>query len=149
MYDETPPLTDEDRQHLSYLAYGHFVIGGLTLICGAFPFIHLAVGIGIVSGRMGGRADPAGFIFIVVAVFLITMFWSFAGLVIYAGKCMRAQRRRTLCFVVAVCACVFLNPFGLVLGIFSIIVLMRPSVKAAFEANDRGAAASAVAPISF
>lgn len=148
MTDEAP-LSLEDRQHLLYLSYGHFVVGGLTTICGAFPLIHLAVGIGMVTGRMGSRPEPMGFMFIVVAVTLIGMFWGIAGLLIYAGRCLRDHRRRTLCFAVAILACVFLQPFGLLLGILSIIVLSRPSVRAAFEATDRLAAASASQPASF
>lgn len=52
-----------------------------------------------------------------------------------------ACRRRTSCVVTAVVGCVFFQPIGLVLGVLTILVLMRPSVVAAFERNAPGAAA--------
>ena len=138
-------LTAEDVNHLKMLAYGHYALGGLTVLCGFFPFIHLAVGIGMVSGEMGGRPEPMGFFFMAIATALIAFFWATAGLTIYAGRCLREQRRRTLCFVVAIVQCAFFQPLGMVLGIFSIIVLLRPSVRKAFERADAGTAA----PTSF
>ncbi|MCB9593245.1 MAG: hypothetical protein H6719_10985 [Sandaracinaceae bacterium] len=131
--ESAPDLTADDVQQLKLLSWGHFILGGLTVLCGFFPFIHLAVGIGMVSGEMGGRPEPAGWIFVAVASALIAFFWATAGLTIYAGRCLREQRKRTLCFAVAILQCVFFQPIGLVLGVFSIIVLIRPSVKAAFE----------------
>jgi hypothetical protein len=38
------------------------------------------------------------------------------------------------CFVVAAIECIFM-PFGTVLGVFTIIVLSRPSVKALFQSE--------------
>ena len=137
--DAANELTNEDIQHLRWLAIGHYVLGGLTVLCGFFPFIHLTVGIGLLTGQMGaddpGQPELVGAMFVGIATLMIAMFWISAGLTIYAGRCLVARRRRTLCFVVAVLSCVFLQPIGLVLGIFSIIVLNRPSVKAAFDAD--------------
>ncbi len=132
-----PQLTSDDIDHLRWLSIGHYIVGGLSVVCGFFPFIHLSVGIGMLSGQLSGSNPPAdaqfvGALFIGIASVMIAMFWITAGLLIYAGRCYVARRKRTLCFVVAVLACVFFQPIGLVLGILSIIVLNRPSVKAAF-----------------
>jgi hypothetical protein len=37
--------------------------------------------------------------------------------------------------IVAACIACLQQPFGTILGVFSIIVLMRPSVKTAFQRN--------------
>jgi hypothetical protein len=39
-----------DAEHLRLLSIFHYVVGGLSALCACFPFIHLAIGIGIVSG---------------------------------------------------------------------------------------------------
>lgn len=146
---ESDELTPQDHDHLRMLAMGHYVVGALTSLCGFFPIIHLVVGIGLVTGGFGeGRGQPPppamGAFFIVAALGMMGMFWGLAALLIVAGRNLRACRRRTFCFVTAVVACVFLQPFGLVLGILTIIVLARPSVRAAFERT-----AAAPSPIQF
>jgi disulfide bond formation protein DsbB len=50
----------------------------------------------------------------------------------YAGRCLAQRRRYLLCMVVAGIACIFM-PFGTALGVFTLVVLSRPAVKAAFE----------------
>ena len=130
-------LTEEDRNHLDWLAWGHYAVGGLSLLCGFFPIIHLTVGIGMLTGRMGqGTPTPMGAIFVAVALVIMGMFWGIAALIIYAGRCLRARTKRTLVFVVAVLQAAFFQPFGLVTGILTIIVLSRPAVKAAFDEDD-------------
>ena len=51
-----------------------------------------------------------------------------------AGLFLSRRTRYTYCLVVAGLACMFM-PFGTVLGVFTIIVLVRPSVKAMFEGD--------------
>jgi len=47
-----------------------------------------------------------------------------------------AKKRHLFCLVMAGLMCVLCNPLGTVLGIFTIVVLMRPSVKALFGVED-------------
>ena len=54
-----------------------------------------------------------------------------AGFVAYAGRCLSQQRRYLLCMIVAGLACLF-TPIGTILGVFTLVVLLRPQVKAAF-----------------
>ena len=48
-----------------------------------------------------------------------------------AGRYLSQQRHYTFCLVMAAVACMFM-PFGTVLGVFTIIVLVRESVKELF-----------------
>lgn len=50
---------------------------------------------------------------------------------ILAGRALAQRRRYTFCLVIAGVACMFM-PFGTVLGVFTIIVLLRDSVKELF-----------------
>jgi len=55
-----------------------------------------------------------------------------AGMVLFAGRCLSRRKNHLLCLIVAGVSCLFV-PMGTVLGVFSIIVLMRPSVKELFH----------------
>jgi hypothetical protein len=61
--------------------------------------------------------------------------------VFLAGRNLAQQRRYTFCLVIAGLLCIFI-PFGTVLGVFTIVVLVRPSVKALFEQQAAVAATS-------
>ncbi|HTX20445.1 MAG TPA: hypothetical protein VMD27_01090 [Candidatus Aquilonibacter sp.] len=61
--------------------------------------------------------------------------WAFAGLVFVAGRFLARRKHHTFCLVVAGVACLFM-PFGTVLGVFSIIVLIREPVKQLFIASQ-------------
>jgi hypothetical protein len=136
-------MTRSDREHLRILAICHYVLGGLCFLVGCFPMIHLAVGVAIVTGAMPGPpagapfpAEFFGWLFIGIASAVIAFYWGLGLALIQAGTCLRQTRWRTFCIVVAGFACLF-QPLGTILGVFTIIVLVRPSVREAFEPSPR------------
>ena len=84
----------------------------------------------------GKDQPPAaiGLVFVIFASIFILFAWTFAALLAFAGRSLSQRKRYTFCLVMACVACLNM-PFGTVLGIFTIIVLMRPSVKALFTAS--------------
>jgi hypothetical protein len=82
----------------------------------------------------GGKAPPAfmGWLFMLMGATFVTLGWSLAGLVLYAGRSIKARRRHTFCLVVAGLCCLFM-PFGTMMAVFDFIVLSRPTVKALFS----------------
>jgi len=56
-----------------------------------------------------------------------------AVLMIIAGRFLAKRRHHTFCIVVAAIACLFM-PFGTILGVFTLVVLMRDSVRLQFDA---------------
>ncbi|WP_447784423.1 hypothetical protein [Stenotrophomonas bentonitica] len=139
-----PALSLEDASHLRLLSIFHYVVAGLTALFSLFPLIHVGIGIAALSGAMpiesnGGAASPDetrlfGWLFIVIGSVLILCGLTLAGFMAYAGRCLARQRRHTLCLVVAALSCMCM-PLGTVLGVFTLIVLLRPAVKAAFDAS--------------
>jgi hypothetical protein len=90
----------------------------------------------MVSGWEGfADIDPmAGFMgwfFIAFSSAFILTGWAFALCLFLAGRYLSQRRRYTFCLVMAGLACMFM-PFGTVLGVFTIIVLLRDSVKELF-----------------
>jgi hypothetical protein len=139
-------MTD-DAQHLKLLSIFQFIVAGFTALVGCFPIIHLTVGIAVLSGRFSPQpSDPAaaslmGWMFTGIAGVMIVAMWSFAIVLLFAGRSLQERRRWTFCVVVAGLECMMM-PFGTVLGVFTIIVLLRPSVRQLFG-EDSSATGSA------
>ncbi len=130
---------NQDEEHLKLLSIFHYVVGGISACFACFPFIHLIMGIVMLAGGFQdsrGSGPPAAFglIFVIMALFIISLGWTLAICLIIAGRQLAKRKRYTFCFAIACISCIFM-PFGTVLGVFTIIVLMRPSVKELFEAN--------------
>jgi len=100
------------------------------------------MGIAMVTGRFdqpGNEFPPVvGWMMIVMGSAFIVGGWTLASLVFAAGRCLARRRRRMFCMVIAGIMCVF-SPFGTILGVFTIVVLVRPSVRALFAADLPGA----------
>lgn len=129
---------DQDAQNLETLKIFHYVFAGFTALAGFFPIIHLAMGIffvvsGSSLGKPGEQVPPAlfGWIFIVAAAVLMLAFWTLAGLTLTAARRLGQRRSRTFCLVVAAILCVMM-PLGTVLGVFTILLLQKPTVRAMF-----------------
>jgi hypothetical protein len=127
----------QDEEHLRLLSIFHFVVAGITALFALFPIIHLAIGLAIVSGALpptDGDEVPAffGWFFVLFAGTWIVIGLAFAGLIALGGRALRRRQHYTFCLVVAGLACLIM-PFGTVLGVFTIIVLMRDSVKEMFR----------------
>lgn len=129
---------DQDSQHLQLLSIFQYILGGIMGLFGCIPFIHLGIGIAMVNGMMdgGGNAPPPemGWFFIIIAVIIIAQMWATAIAAVITGRKLAARRGYTFCLVVAGIECLFM-PFGTVLGVFTIIVLVRPSVKEMFDVS--------------
>ena len=129
------------------LSLFHYIVGAMTAMFACFPIIHLVVGLGIVSGRFGEPKQSEGFpdqlfgwAFVLAAGAAILIGWTLAACTVIAGRSIAQRRRYLFCLVVAGVMAAMCMPFGTVLGVFTIIVLMRPSVKREFGVSSEGAA---------
>ena len=137
-------MNNEDLQHLKILSIFHYVVAGVAGLFACFPIIHLSVGLSMVFGSLfsnemnSNEVFPMtlfGMMFTVIPAAMILLGWAFAACVAAAGYFLSKYQRYMFCLVVAGVSCIF-TPFGTVLGIFTILVLMRPSVKELFEKNS-------------
>ena len=127
-----------DRQHIRLLAIFHYVVGGLTALFSCVPIIHIAIGVAMLSGAFGGDNAPPrifAWMFIIFPAAFMLGGWALAVCMIVAGRKLSQFRSRTYCLVIAAIEC-SLMPFGTVLGVFTIVILMRESVKESFAANQ-------------
>ena len=127
---------NQDQDQLRLLAIFHYVVAGIGALLACIPMIHMGLGIMMVTGKLsGGRnppPEPVGWLLIGFAAALILAGWTLACCIYYAGRCLARRTRYTFCFVVAALECALCSPFGTVLGVFTIIILLRPSVKTLF-----------------
>jgi predicted membrane channel-forming protein YqfA (hemolysin III family) len=131
-------LESDDEQHLRLLGIFHYVVGALTALFALFPLIHFSLGLFFVlapphSTQQQGGPPPAiiGWFFMIIGGMFFLLGESFAGCVFAAGRFIRCRRRYWFVFVVACLQCAFF-PFGTALGVFTIVILSRPSVKEIF-----------------
>jgi hypothetical protein len=138
-----PAPIQQDAEHLRLLAVFHYVCAGLLALCACIPLIHLVTGLlmlfaPVIIGpdqntppQVRGLLSVMGLVFMILAGVIIAAGWMFAGLLAWAGRCLSRRQSYTFCFAMACLVCMVM-PFGTVLGIFTIIVLLRPSVKILF-----------------
>lgn len=142
----------EDESHLHLLSVFHFVMGGLYTLGIGFVAMHFFFMRMIMmmpqtpraSTSIGIPASPPPPVMPPEAMTFFIGFYIVMGLVIaamatgniLAGVWLRKRIQHSLTFVVAAINCAFF-PFGTVLGVFTIIVLSRTTVKMTYAANTR------------
>ncbi|GAB5514694.1 hypothetical protein [Rhodopirellula baltica] len=134
---------NQDAEQLRLLSIFHYIVAGMLALFSLFPVIHLAIGVGIVTGAFDGtgtgETPPAfmGWLFIVLPLVFIAVGLTMASCIALAGRKLMQRNGHLYCLVVAGIECCFF-PFGTVLGVLTILVLLRPSVKQAFGVADSG-----------
>jgi hypothetical protein len=124
---------NKDLDHLKLLGIFHTVWGVLAILFGlAFGTLYIALGANA-NLEISGNLSPgtAHEIFIVAGIAAIALSLVYGILMIVAGGMLRKQRGYGFCFFVSI-----LDLFGfpsLILGIFTLIVLVRPTVKGLFK----------------
>lgn len=128
---------DDDNQNLQLLEIGHYVVAGLTALSACAPLVFGVLHLLFMSKIPGPRGDADSmFQFMAVAVVVIVGLaslggWAVAICVFLAGRFLAERRRYNFCFVVAAVMCICF-PLGTLLGIATIVVLSKPTVKELF-----------------
>lgn len=131
------PAKSSDAENLKLLAVFHYVVGAIGFLFACLPLIHLAIGVALIAGpgvaSRNGEPAPAivGYMFVGLAVVFILIGWSMAVCTIISGRMLAKRRHRTFSFVMGAVLCAFM-PFGTILGVFTLILLSKDSVKALY-----------------
>ncbi len=126
----------QDLEHLRLLSIFHYVVGGIGAFFALFPIIHLIIGLVFIFSPESfpdsntGEPPPQffGYLFASIGGLFFILGEAFSFLVIYSGIQIKNRQKYSFSFVIACILCMFI-PFGTALGVFSIIVLSRDSVK--------------------
>ena len=130
-----------DEEQLRLLSIGHYITGGLCILFASFFIFHF-VFLFVLAGdpgflpppKTGNPAPPDGFFRLlggIVGLFIL-LGWSFGALTIFVGRCIARGARRGLSLVVA-CVNLMFMPLGTLLGVATIMVLSRASVRKLYD----------------
>jgi hypothetical protein len=124
---------NRDAEHLRLLTLFHYILAGLTAVSSFLPLLMDWTSLLGELGDLGKEPEVQS----IVSLFRI-MVWLvvlanllFAAGLALVGYYLSRRRHRLFCIVMAACNCLAI-PVGTVLGIFTIVVLSRDSVKALF-----------------
>ncbi|HUD45177.1 MAG TPA: hypothetical protein VMR33_00020 [Candidatus Baltobacteraceae bacterium] len=140
---ELPPLPRDQRQidanHLNLISIFHFVGTGLALlgllfVIAHYAFFHAFLANPKIWANQKQSPPPAEFFAIFRWFYLVFAVWFFSSAVLnlISGFCIRARKHRTFSIIVA-CTNLLHIPLGTVLGVFTLVVLARDSVRECYE----------------
>jgi hypothetical protein len=132
----------KDRDHLNLLSIFWFILCGMQCfgLVILIPYTIFLLVMASSGGFGGGAAGPPPEFFYFMAtimglsILLTGVLGTCNGL---TGYYLRKRKHPTFCFVAACLACAFHIPLGTILGIFTIMVLQRESVKELFRRGDQ------------
>jgi hypothetical protein len=139
---------NQDREHLRLLAIFHYVVAGLAALFSFFPLLYTTVGAVFIFAAKHGTAKPGeelppeflGWIFAVIGSVLFLIGLAMAICILIAGRSLAHCKLYSFALVMACIECLFF-PFGTILGVFTIVVLSRESVRGLFSTASAEAAA--------
>lgn len=126
-------LTAEDEEHLRLLTIFHYVLAGISCIPGLLGVLYIALGgFTLMVTSMSQQAKEAGivgFVFLFIGIVLVIIVFGSAVLQYFVGRFISERRHYTFVFIFSIVQLLFF-PLGTALGVFTLIVLSRPQVKA-------------------
>lgn len=149
------PLQNQERtdaDNLQTLTLCHFIMGGLIALFSCIFIIHIVMGAMIIhtpsafTPAPSARSSPSvptalgfppmmGYLFLTVGIVVVLSGWTLGGLTAYAGRCLKERKHYIFILIIAGCNGAFVMPLGTLLGAFTFVVLLRPTVKALFDSR--------------
>lgn len=130
-------LVDQDQEHLRLLTIAHYAYSAIMALFACFPIIHLAIGVLMVAKPSifgdAKNSPPAfiGYLFAILGGAMVLAGWTLAACSFAVGRFLARRKHYLFCLIVSGVNCM-MAPFGTALGVFTLIVLLRPEVKAMF-----------------
>ena len=132
----TPAIPNRDDNHIKTLAILHYVFAGLSVLGLAFLFLHFFIMNSVFSNPelMEGEEMPEEVMTIMKISYLVGgLFMVLGGVAnLLSGIFMGKRVNRIFSLIVAGFNCLSV-PIGTTLGVFTIVVLIRPSVVDSYE----------------
>lgn len=133
----------EDNEHLKLLSIFHYVVGGMGCLFACMPLIHMGLGFMFIIApeqltQNGGESPPEfiGWLFFLMGLVFFLVGQSVAMAIIISGRFIATRKNHLYSFVIGCIECAFF-PFGTVLGVFTIMVLSRESVKEIYSTQKK------------
>ncbi|MEO0984602.1 MAG: hypothetical protein AAFY20_03530 [Cyanobacteria bacterium J06639_14] len=131
-------INQKDLEHLRLLSLFHYVLGGVVAALSLFSLLHISVGLAfLLSPETYSQSDGTefaaefGLMFLAGGLAVLIIGLTLALCLIISGRSLAKRKRYWFSFVVACIECINV-PMGTVLGVFTLIVLCRESVKSLY-----------------
>lgn len=141
MKSSSTGLSTEDQKHLRLLSIFHYIVAGIQGLFSLFPLIHFTMGAYMFfspqtfcpAGSLSKCPPPfIGLLLMIVGGIFVLLGLTLALGIALNGRFIARHQHWLTCIIIAGLECM-LFPFGTVLGVFTIIVLNKPHVKAVFQ----------------
>ena len=139
----TAVATRQEEQYLTILAVFYYVFAGLCGLGACLGIFYLGLG-AIFALAPQSLNDPnldesaamwLGLLIAGMGLLVVALSLGVGILQFMTGRCLNLRRRRTFCMVIAGITCLSV-PLGTALGVCTLVVLARPSVRGMFERGD-------------
>jgi hypothetical protein len=142
-----PAISDKDKDHVLLLSIFYFILAGLGVLYLVFLVFHYAMMHAVFSNphmwdqmkdKNGNPVqmpfNPTDFFKIFVWFYVFMGAWGIVSIILnlVAGLKLRQWQSRTFVLVVAGFNCINI-PLGTVLGVFTIVILTRESMRSRFD----------------
>ena len=128
-----------DADHLRLLSLFHYIYGGIVIAMSSIAIIHLVLGVVMIVNPRAFAASRGqvpdrmlGWMFAVMGGAVIVIGWTIGLLTILSGRWIKQRRHRLFSMVLAGVNCMWV-PLGTVLGVTTLMVLLRESVRPLYE----------------
>jgi hypothetical protein len=125
----------DDSGDIKLLSIFHYIVGAFMFLFSLLPLLHVGIGIFLIVSpetftSNEGAHPPAfmGWLFAFIGGIFFLFGISISTCVLLSGRYLAKKVKYMFSFVIACIECIFV-PFGTILGVFTIIVLSRESVK--------------------
>ena len=129
-------INNKNRGYLKLLSVFHYVVGGLVAAFSLVFLIHTSIGLYLIlappnelpQSDANLPPDMFGWMFFITGLIILLIGLTLSVCLINSGRFLAKRKRYWFSFVTACIEC-FITPFGTILGIFTIIVLSKDSVR--------------------
>lgn len=128
----------KDRKYLKLLSIFHWVFGGIAAALSMLPLFYVSIGLSYIlrsdelpPSDTGLTYSDLGWLLLIGSLVFFFYALTLSICVIASGRFLAKRKRYEFSFIVACIECTF-TPVGLILGIYTIIVLSKKSVKALY-----------------
>ncbi len=128
---------NQDRKNLRLVTIFYYIWAGIQALAGLIGLAFMGIGAFLVSSPQVAQTNNPpppwfGAVFAGMGALVLVTFEAMAALSFLTARFLSRRQRFAFCVVISVVNCLCM-PLGTALGVFTILILQRPSVKAVFS----------------